>query len=282
MKLNSFAGFAWAVLLLTACSTLVHRTGELVEGEYWRHTRIATYTNSSLRVDSMRMRSSGEEYLVITPTSFPTLRFNATMPDSQGNIYIHSMNFLCSNRSGWNEFTQEAYSVGVFLPIEGNGESARMLVSIREPLELMDIQSGRIRRNSTRIAEGEALTALRNRYERIHALSQWMNSQATGQDRASLKEFKNYWEPILFPELVAKKKRPPEWTVDGAEWSRGEDVRWNRSYTQALLPEDLQPVRNSGTLLRDWEEALDWIYVQCQWETISRLMEEQQYLSKTK
>jgi hypothetical protein len=86
--------------------------------------------------------------------------------------------------------------------------------------------------------------------------------------------FKEFWEPILFPETVAAKKRPPEWAAaaEGGRWQRGEDIAWSVDYTEALFAseasENLMPVRNSGTLLRDWEEALPWIFLQFEWDAI--------------
>jgi hypothetical protein len=65
---------------------------------------------------------------------------------------------------------------------------------------------------------------------------------------------------------VSKKKRPPEWKEENALWVRAEDVNWNAAYTESLLPEDLRILRDSGSLLRDWEEAFDWICFEYAWK----------------
>jgi hypothetical protein len=85
---------------------------------------------------------------------------------------------------------------------------------------------------------------------------------------SSQAEFEAHWRGFLFPELVSPKKRPPSWSGEDPEWVTGEDVRWNSGYTRSVFPEALWGVRNSGTLLRDWEEAAAWIYLEFEWDRI--------------
>jgi hypothetical protein len=82
------------------------------------------------------------------------------------------------------------------------------------------------------------------------------------------KEFENYWKPRLFPELVSKKKRPPEWTGGAVRQVRADSVKWNQEYTEILFPEELWELRNSGAMLRDWEETLAWIYLEYSWDSV--------------
>jgi hypothetical protein len=84
----------------------------------------------------------------------------------------------------------------------------------------------------------------------------------------NVEEFEAWWEPVLLPEMVPASRRPGAWTEENAEWSRAEDIAWNTSYTRAVFSEDLWKVRDSGTLLRDWEETLDWIYTIYEWEDL--------------
>jgi hypothetical protein len=89
------------------------------------------------------------------------------------------------------------------------------------------------------------------------------------QDRNT---FEQFWKPILFPELISRKKQPVGWQREGDQWKKAEDIRWNISYTERTFPELLRNIRNSGTMLRDWEEALDWIYLEYEWENIMELL----------
>jgi hypothetical protein len=69
---------------------------------------------------------------------------------------------------------------------------------------------------------------------------------------------------------VSVKKRPSTWTNTG-DWTTAEDVKWNTSYTKNVFPEHLRTSRDSGALLRDWEEALSWLYFVYEWNYIQRL-----------
>jgi hypothetical protein len=83
----------------------------------------------------------------------------------------------------------------------------------------------------------------------------------TAQKRfASLEVFEAYWQPLLVPEIAGAKERPVIWE-QGAETKRGEGVAWNSKYTASMFPQDLWELRDSGALLRDWEEASAWIYL---------------------
>jgi hypothetical protein len=85
----------------------------------------------------------------------------------------------------------------------------------------------------------------------------------------NLKDFEKYWETVFFPELVSKKKRSGGWTLEGDVFKKADDIDWNTGYTERVFSEELVPVRNSGTLLRDWEEALPWLYMEYNWDRIT-------------
>jgi subtilase family serine protease len=95
-----------------------------------------------------------------------------------------------------------------------------------------------------------------------------MNSQTENAEFSSRNDFEDYWKPRLFPELVSNRKRPPEYTANTGGWVRADSVSWNSAYTEFLCPEELWELRNSGALLRDWEEALPWIYMEYSWDYI--------------
>ncbi|MDR2052507.1 MAG: hypothetical protein LBP80_03755, partial [Treponema sp.] len=166
-------------------------------------------------------------------------------------------------------------------------------LAIPEAPEVLDISAGRVLRGGVKIAGNEALTALRNREERIAALVSWMASRSGREDPPPDFEdetaFAEFWEPVLFPEMVPAKERPPEWTAAGGRGGRrqrGGDIAWSVDYTEALFPsesaENLRPVRNSGTLLRDWEEALPWIFYQFEWDAIMASLSSEIRLVKVK
>jgi hypothetical protein len=205
----------------------------------------------------------GERSLVILLKEFPALRFRGSAPGEGGDFYLTGLNYLGGSVSGWNEFTLELSGPGTFVKSE---ETAVLMFPV--PPEPVQISSGKILRDGNRITGDEALISLRNRYERILALTAWMRSREGAPVYDNPDSFDAYWRPLLLPEIVSKKKRPAEWKKENAQWVRAEDVKWNITYTQSLLPEDLRILRDSGALLRDWEEAFQWICFEYAWEKI--------------
>jgi len=154
-------------------------------------------------------------------------------------------------------------------------------LSVQNEIDPVQISAARIHRYDTRITRDEALTSLRNRRERIISLCEWMNAQYVPIE-INESNFESYWKPILFPEIVSKKKRPDNWLLEGDKRVRAEDIRWNTGYTERVFPEELWNVRNSGTLLRDWEEALSWIYLEYKWDNIKEILSREITLKKIK
>jgi len=272
-------GLLGFLLLTMGCASLVEKGGRVLNGSAFEEKTLGLYEDEaedpwSAQVKEVRNRA-GEEFLAISIEAMPTLRVRGSMPDGDGNFFLTSLDLLSSNLNGWNEFTMELSGTGTFAKY---GSRASLVLHSAETL---DITGGKIRRSNNRITGDQALTALRNRQERILVLTEWLKQQVVPLFTEQA-DFEKYWKPILFPELVRKKQRPPAWTKEDAVWVRGEDVRWNSVYTEKVFPEELWPVRNSGTLLRDWEEALGWIYFQFQWDRILSSLQTTRELQKIK
>jgi hypothetical protein len=169
-------------------------------------------------------------------------RGGITVDEAAGKLY-YSQAFY----QGWLEFTADY--------IAGEG-----IVAINE---------GTLRRDDTVIKGTEAVDILRNRLDRIEALTAWMAQSDYARQFENQKDFEKYWRTILLPETVGKKKRPPLFTAENARISSAEGYKWNSDYTETLFPIDEAPqnaelikMRDSGALLRDFEEAVPWIYFQ--------------------
>jgi hypothetical protein len=283
------------ILTLNACVSLVENAGKMLDGSAFAEKTLAVYENREtdfgVRVSRKLVKPEGPEYLLIEFDAFPTLGIRASAPDKDHRIVLETLEFLSPNQDGWNEFSRELSGEGRF-----KDEYYVAFLSLREAPEVLDISAGRIRRNSARITGDAALTFLRNRQERIDTLTVWMASyletHAPSRRFADQKAFEDFWAPVLFPEMVKAKKRPPEWTAATSggrrqgRWQRGEDINWSVDYTEALFPEgpmdSLRPVRDSGTLLRDWEEALPWIFYQFEWDAIMASLLPETRLSKVR
>jgi hypothetical protein len=283
------AVFAAAVLsaaVLTAavfsgCAALAERGGRLADGSAFAEKTTAVYEGNGTKLRETTGRN-GEVSIVITMEKYPPASFRGTLPDEGGNFYFTALEYLGGNYSGWNEFTMELSGAGRFRK-DGQGG----FLSFLSPLLPVQISGGKIRRNENRITEGEALLSLRNRRERIAALTEWMRKEdaaasVNGALLADGKVFERYWKPLLLPELVPKKKRPESWFIKDPVMVRAEDVNWNTSYTALLFPEDLRILRDGGALLRDWEEAFEWIRLEYGWESIEQKFSDEIYLKKTK
>ncbi|MDR0600521.1 MAG: hypothetical protein LBG84_10655 [Treponema sp.] len=283
-----------AALLCAACVSLAEKPGRALDGltgSPWAakiletaESRPGNFGGFSPGMTLRRaLLKNGDPVLILTLKEWPALSFYLTeSPGGPAGTILRPLaaSFLVSAQPGWNEFTLDLSGEGSFRE-EGN---ARVMKLRR--LEAADLSWGRLRRFDTRLSGTAALTALRNRRERIAALTEWMRNYedrpaggggngakggGPGGGFSGQEAFEEYWRPVLFPELVKAKKRPPAYAAAAgpeARWVWAEDIRWNAAYTAVLLPEELRPLRDSGALLRDWEEAPGWIYLAYRWNDI--------------
>jgi hypothetical protein len=263
------------VLLNNGCVSLAEAGGRVLDGSAFAEKTLAVYREEGgTQVDRLRDKA-GQEFIAIRTGAMPNLRIRGSLPDGEGDFFVHSLEFLSPNLSGWNEFTLELSGSGSFVEGYSAGGAQTAVLQLRAPPETLDISEGKLRRGSARLGGDQALTALRNRRERIAVLARWMKEQSGLPAFADQAAFESYWKPLLFPELFKPKDRPSAWAranVDSGDWVLGEDIRWSAAYTQALFPEDLWPVRNSGTLLRDWEEAAPWMRLEFEWDAIVQFL----------
>ena len=254
------------LVLCSGCVSVMDRAGRALDGSAFAERRLARYRAADMELTIVQNRNR-ERSIIISMNAFPMIKLRGSMPNDNGVFFLTSLDYLAGNVHGWNEYSLQLIGEGRLVL----GETASLEINDIEPLQ---ITQGRIQRYDTRITGDNAITALRNRYERISVLTQWMLSQ-DGPKNQSIKDFEKHWKPVLFPEKVSGRHRPDNWRQDEDQFQRAEDIRWNTSYTERLFPEELHPVRNSGTLLRDWEEALSQIYMQYEWDSIKEKLSRQ-------
>jgi hypothetical protein len=254
------------MFFLFGCISLVDKAGQVIDGTVFKEKTIAVYKpaqNNDFQSDmkiSVVENKNKEKSIIITKEKFPMFRILGSFPDEDGIFFVTTLEFLAGSTHGWNEYSLE-------LAGTGNLKFEDTAILIIEEIEPVQIVRGGVQRFDTRITGNEALPVLRNRRERILALTEWMETFNPEKGR-SFEEFEKYWKPVLFPEMVSKKERADGWTQKGDQFRRAESILWNTSYTERILPEELWLIRNSGTLLRDWEEALSWIYLEHEWGNI--------------
>ena len=265
------------ILLLAGCTSIIHKGGEALEGNAFAEKKLAVYRASGeSRKSAVEMKTlrhkNGEEALEISFSAWPGLVLRGGAADGGGSFFLAEARILSSHVNGWNELSIQLSGNGFF----SSGTDA--FIRMEGEVERLGISGGRIRLKGDRITGASALSLLRNRRERILALTEWMKEWLRQNDEtqalpgngafASQKEFERFWKRLLFPEQVSKKIRPKEYSRENSEWRRADSVNWNKTYTEHLFPEGLWELRNSGALLRDWEEALPWIFIEYSWNTI--------------
>jgi len=279
MKCKLFFLYILIVFVLTGCMTVTDKVGELLDGTVCKEKKISRYKTEKKVTPAYELNivqnKQKEKSLIITAKAYPMFKLRATFPDNDGIIHFTSLDFLSGNTHGWIEFSLQIFGTGRIT------FSDTASIKITEKIEPVVITSGKIHRYDTRITDNEALTALTNRRERIAALTQWMNLHRK-EFFKSTDEFSNFWKPLILPETVKKKKRPENYPHTEDIFARADDIKWNTSYTERVFPEDFWQVRNSGTLLRDWEEALNWIYLEYEWENIINSINDSVILKKVK
>jgi len=276
-------------LALAGCAALAERAGRALDGSAFAQRSDAVYRTAGhgggSGIEAQRLRSRGgrggewEYSLAILPERFPSVKIRASAPDESGAFILASLDYLGGNEHGWNEFSMDLFGSGMFAPADPGAAEGAMALSVRGGIEPVQISFGRIRRYDTRIAGEQALSYLRNRGERILALTEWMRGQgaemagaAAGGSAESIAEFERRWRPALFPEASRRRHRPPGWQQAGDRRSRAGGIAWNACRTARAFPEHLREVRDSGTLLRDWEEALEWIHLKYEWDSLAEAL----------
>jgi predicted small secreted protein len=260
--------FLAAAFFLAGCNSLMEKSGKVIDGAAFKEKETGVFRfqgkNKQDRVELAQLRSKdGMELIAISLSGWPSLELRGTAPGTAGYFEFTSAEILSSHLLGWNEFSMGLLGNAVFRAEEQGG-----VLHISSAPKGIQISGGRIRLKSGRLSGNEALTALRNRHERILALTDWMHQKSNVPLFKNQKQFEQYWKPILFPELVSKKKRPGEYSEKDAEWVKSDSIKWNKSYTESAFSEDLWEIRNQAALLRDWEEAAAWIYIEYSWDSI--------------
>jgi len=261
------------VVLLAGCSSIVQKGGEILDGSAFKEMELGLYRSSGkkneAKIELRELRQEdGNIALEISSGAWPGLALRGGRPGGSGIFELREARILSSHVNGWNEFTLDILGKAVFNDPKQTGG----VLYIPGDVERVQISSGNIRLKSDYLSGTAALTPLRNRRERILALIEWMDEKIENSGEKTIfpsqKEFEKYWKSRLFPELVSKKQRPPEYSAKNTKWKRADSVKWNLTYTEHLFPEELWEYRNSGALLRDWEEALYWIYIEYSWNYV--------------
>jgi hypothetical protein len=219
--------------------SLTNAAGKLLEGKIERTVNKyrSPQTVPKGRGYKVTERTGGRLDIIIE--SMPAITLKTGIPEGDGSFALKSLDFLAGNPSGWVEFSLELSGTGNF--VAGDGYAG---LRLNPPVEPVRISGAKIRRTGTHLSGEDAILVTNNRYERIQALTEWMRERDVPREvTRNLRDFEAYWKPLLLSE------------------------------TEITLPEELQPLRDSGTLKRDWEEGYEWIFLVYAWENIFNPLE---------
>lgn len=213
----------------------------------------------------------------------------------QGRVlHVDSLQLFLNWPQGWTEV--EYMTQG---SIRWNEADGRVTAEVLEPIELLGVEAAAIRRRDTRLRGERAWKEARRRSERIEEIAVRWREFAPPQLLARARpdyprdilfrrdNFRDYWGGIFFPEVYGWGPYWDEYwdenpaarqAVLEAETTRGEDIAWNQQATAHFLPQEYYALRTSGTLFRDFEEGLEWVYMVWAWDTFfESLLPEMQY-----
>ena len=229
-------------------------------------------------------RAENKYWLCLESDRLPGLRLYAPAPADAANAGrfdadFSSAKFFCNYDDGWSEFD---------LPLSGRVTVERtgdaLALKSESGIERLPAHLGRLRAGSKVMSGDRALDALRYRQERIVALADFMHGKNLTADIPPWKGFKSAWQAFLFPETVSEKKRDAAWKSLAANYpggekafaksafARAEEYSWSKEYTDAVFPENMRELRQTGALWRDWTEAGTWIYAEYNWPSFNRAL----------
>ncbi|GHU41133.1 hypothetical protein FACS1894190_08850 [Spirochaetia bacterium] len=271
--------------ILLSCKTItnvVEAGGNVLNGSVFKKTKLELKRTPDKELEVRKiLTTDGKTGLEIKFKQLPFVTFYGTDSDSAGRFNLTQMRYLAGNPGGWNEYYVQINGTGYYCP---EGEESFVLDDIGGKSK---ISEGSIRRQDSRFYGNEAKDLLRSRALRITAVTDWMKEQEIQTDKkiTTQKEFEKYWQPLLFPETVSSKKQSELYKNNKEKFKitniLSDEYKWNQTYTGLYFPDELKEVRNSGTLYRDWEEAVSWFYMEYQWETITKNISEKFYFRRT-
>jgi len=177
--------------LIFNCVSLAEKTGQALDGSASKFKTISVYSTSSknnkqkpeIKISVVENKSN-EKSIIITIEEFPMLKIYGSFPDEKGAFSPTELEFLAGSTHGWNEYSLELMGTG-------NLKLGDTAVFKIEEIESVQVTKGRIQRYDTRLTGNEALSALRNRRERIISLTEWMASLSLAKGQ-TVKEFEKY------------------------------------------------------------------------------------------
>lgn len=180
----------------------------------------------------------------ITIQAFPGAVFQGLAdrePSGGWRVSLTTLKWFSNWPNGW---TDASFLLDGVLHFEKTDN--QWTVRVETPPSVAMVDKASIRYSETFLLGDRAVGQLTWRWDRIRASTDYLNTQ-----------FPDDWinDPdqvarFLFPELRGYQKGEHPGNTKVAD-----SVAWDTTYSAVHFPENLRPVRNSGTMLRDWQES---------------------------
>lgn len=264
--------FFLVVLIISGCSTLEAKYDSETAYEIFKDSK---KTESILKV---KIDKKGNKFGELSSKLIsPAVIIGEVIEDQTGdiNFIINSIKYLSNWPNGWTQGESEASGIIIF-----NKEDKGWGVNIKEDFEIWEATKGEIRYYDEYYRKESGLKKVNNRMKRINAVIEFLKKQEFVElpeffghvkfNSAYGKSLKNTIRPFLFPETMGidKLKRKNLFPVDYniPIMQKGDlifksGIFWRKSYTDSFFPDYLRELRNSGTLWRDYEEAIHLFYM---------------------
>ncbi|GHV82805.1 hypothetical protein AGMMS50212_01450 [Spirochaetia bacterium] len=277
------------VSILCGCGTItnvVEMGGHVLDGTAFLYKTKVVYRDNAVSSKAkfefkVVQAKDGTQGAQFSCKEMPELLFYAKLREGENedDFELSAMRFLAGSIGGWVEFYCGLKGSSSLKP--AGAPNAEFTLS---DVKTTAITNAALRRNASTIYGERALEIMRGRQNRILAYTAYMKEK-DAPDFKNKKEFEKYWEEQLLPETVSKKRRPAAYNeikTEKKDFVLAEDVKWNSKYSEEYFPENLRTLRNSGSLLRDWEEAFAWFYLEYNWDKILDYLYEQKNLVRVK
>ncbi|MBP7553283.1 MAG: hypothetical protein KA885_07635 [Spirochaetes bacterium] len=225
-----------ATALLSSCATIVTKydSSEKFQISAWEDKKSDRPVAQFLIKKDLKNNIFGE----FTSTFIlPAILTGAFVEDESGDVtfYISKIDFTTSWPNGWTFGEYEASGI-----IKFNKAEKGYISEVLEPVEFWELKNGEIRYFDDYYIKEEGLKKVKDRMDRIEAIVNYLKSV---EDVKLPDIFGNVWfstrYSVEFKPLVKK-------------------ILFDK---ERKFPDELEKLRETETLLRDWEESCELIYM---------------------
>ncbi|MBN2531480.1 MAG: hypothetical protein JXB88_01245 [Spirochaetales bacterium] len=265
MRVYCILSILLVFILLFSCSTISarYKSGTTIAREKGQTGK------KNIAVLTQKQESGKKTIATFTSPLFPAVTIYGEIEEQEyGFVYYMTKVRLIANwPNGWTEGNYEASGKLLFTKVD-----ERFTCHIEDPFKLWDITSGEIRYYNIYYRKEDGLVKVKNRVDRLCEISRFLKERGLSPVYGHIKQKTMYGPgftgeiiPFLFPERKNFSKLEKEGLLPDEYYKTkgnfpvqtvwGADLSWRTDYTSVVFPEHLVPLRNSGTLWRDYEEA---------------------------